>query len=318
MACSQSSILEECQMRSVADSLKPTGSRFDNEISYEINGCILTWIANDEAGEYRFDCSNIIEIIDGYYKAEFYLDTKRIFEAPNIIDSYDNNIQVELTNYIEEDHPKAIPPQVEKSNLHNIYTISSASTEAESLHENLNGSRKNGTQFTQANNTKQSETRLTTSRGARASSTNNTLTKYMNSSNGKQGTKAERPKEKSPTIQKKPMETRRQTGSTFTLRSSRATKLPTTPTNIYSRENTRAFAATHARVATPAIEPVFPAADLKKRKYTKPETPKRKPEVEVRRGERVRKVSIFQDCYIPAARNEWISEVFIGAHKENF
>ncbi|XP_952204.1 uncharacterized protein TA13595 [Theileria annulata] len=312
MAWDQSSLLESNQMRCVADSLKPTGSRLENEISYEINGiyidhsCMLTWIANYCGSEYRFDCSNIIEIIDGYYKAEFYLDTKKLLDAPDTLNTYCDTSDILFTDYVSDETTKNISKnQINKQNLSKIDSISNASTEIDSLNEtnNINTKEKDVPEVSDDKNSKIQDNEP------------DLKTTQAEINEEKSDNQCEKPKDKIPTVQKKPIQTQVPPTSSFNLRSSRTNRNITT-SNYYNKDDSRSFNC-YSRIHTTKSEVSY-SPEVKRRRNSKSEISKKKPEFEVRRGERVRKVSIFQDCYIPASRNEWISEVFIGAHKENF
>ncbi|EAN32796.1 hypothetical protein TpMuguga_02g00513 [Theileria parva strain Muguga] len=299
MALDHPSLLESNQMRYVADSLKPVGSRLENEISYEINGCMLTWIANYCGSEFRFDCSNIIEIIDGYYKAEFYLDTKKLLDTTDALNSSCDTSDIVFTDYVSDETGKNISNSQTSKDYRKIDSISNASTEVDSLNE-INSINTNG------NEPEVAENKITKVEN-KEPDLEQTLPEKPNN-------QIEKPKDKVSTPQKKPVQAQVPPSQGFNLRSSRTNRNITSP-NYFNKDDSRSFNCYSRIHSKPEI--TF-TPEVKRRRNSKSEAGKKKPEFEVRRGERVRKVSIFQDCYIPASRNEWISEVFIGAHKENF
>ncbi|KAK2195584.1 hypothetical protein BdWA1_003261 [Babesia duncani] len=71
--------MDPASIKSVADSLKSSGVCLYEGITYEINGPILTWIARHRDCELKYQCRTMCEIIDGYYKAEYFLDTRKTF-----------------------------------------------------------------------------------------------------------------------------------------------------------------------------------------------------------------------------------------------
>ncbi|GFE54851.1 hypothetical protein BaOVIS_022550 [Babesia ovis] len=70
----------EPQIASIANALTNTRGAFPENISYEIKGDVLTWIARGYKCEFKIDCKNALEVVDGFYRAEYFLDTSRILD----------------------------------------------------------------------------------------------------------------------------------------------------------------------------------------------------------------------------------------------
>lgn len=258
MALDHPSLLESNQMRYVADSLKPVGSRLENEISYEINGispdhpnypknffqtlllllfyffsnlnlsilgCMLTWIANYCGSEFRFDCSNIIEIIDGYYKAEFYLDTKKLLDTTDALNSSCDTSDIVFTDYVSDETGKNISNSQTSKDYRKIDSISNASTEVDSLNE-INSINTNG------NEPEVAENKITKVEN-KEPDLEQTLPEKPNN-------QIEKPKDKVSTPQKKPVQAQVPPSQGFNLRSSRTNRNITSP-NYFNKDDSRSF-----------------------------------------------------------------------------
>ncbi|GIX63243.1 dNA mismatch repair protein, putative [Babesia caballi] len=68
------------QTRCVAAILASSRGAFPENISYEMNGDVLTWIARGYQSELKIECKNALEVIDGFYHAEYFLDTSKILD----------------------------------------------------------------------------------------------------------------------------------------------------------------------------------------------------------------------------------------------
>ncbi|ORM41733.1 uncharacterized protein BXIN_2760 [Babesia sp. Xinjiang] len=70
----------EWQIQCIAGALTNSRGAFPENISYEINGDILTWIARGYECEFKIDCTNALEVVDGFYRAEYFLDTSKVLD----------------------------------------------------------------------------------------------------------------------------------------------------------------------------------------------------------------------------------------------
>nr|BAN64264.1 hypothetical protein [Babesia bovis] len=70
----------QLQFSSIANSLTQSRGTFPENISYKIEGNALTWIARGHQNNFTIQCTNALEIVDGFFRAEYFLDTSRILD----------------------------------------------------------------------------------------------------------------------------------------------------------------------------------------------------------------------------------------------
>ncbi|GBE60684.1 dNA mismatch repair protein, putative [Babesia ovata] len=68
------------QIQCIAGALTNTRGAFPENVTYEINGGVLTWIARGYQSELKIKCKNALEVVDGFYYAEYFLDTSKILD----------------------------------------------------------------------------------------------------------------------------------------------------------------------------------------------------------------------------------------------
>ncbi|KAK1443669.1 hypothetical protein BgAZ_205450 [Babesia gibsoni] len=64
----------------IAGALATSRNAFPDDIAYEVNGDMLTWIVRGYDSEYRIECHNASEVVDGFYRAEYFLDTSKLLD----------------------------------------------------------------------------------------------------------------------------------------------------------------------------------------------------------------------------------------------
>ncbi|AFZ79420.1 hypothetical protein BEWA_022680 [Theileria equi strain WA] len=322
-------IVDSTQMRSIADAMKPDGSKFDSDITYEIDGTVLTWIVNHSDKQVRFECANLLEIIDGYYKAEFFLETKRVFEVPSYFTNFGDATDVTFTSYLDGEN---YVDELEE------YTTETGTTEEGSqVADAPTGKGKRGRRGPRGPSSKPRAPRGSKSSDAKSKNASESAmpSKHTESTKlkseetveqnytlrEKRNTSAPKPKTENPRAgdSKRGPKQRQDTITTPTTKGSSLFAVSTSDTDIHfpedsssdPKEDDEEYIVTLKKTTKRQKDEDYVVSDKK-------EVSEDDIETAVRRGTRIRKVSVFQDCYLPGANNEWISEVFIGTNSINF
>ncbi|CDR94157.1 hypothetical protein, conserved [Babesia bigemina] len=94
------------QIRCIAGALSNSRGAFPENLTYEINGGVLIWIARGYQSELKVRCKNALEVVDGFYYAEYFLDTSKILDEHG---EFQASLTVEASE--PEYEPKAMVSQ---------------------------------------------------------------------------------------------------------------------------------------------------------------------------------------------------------------